>query len=67
MDYLKPKFSVASPCTSTYADNWERTFKGEQTPTPAPTTTPDPTQFDGADFDNASPDFILALYGASNE
>jgi hypothetical protein len=26
MRYLEPKFSVGSPGTQSYADNWERTF-----------------------------------------
>ena len=32
--YTEKKFSVASPGTQRYADNWERTFRGDQRPIP---------------------------------
>lgn len=31
MNYTKKSFTVGAPGTKSYADNWERTFRGEET------------------------------------
>ncbi len=32
MNYSRKSFTVATPGTKSYADNWERTFRGEAAP-----------------------------------
>jgi hypothetical protein len=34
MNYTKKSFSVNAPGSKSYAENWERTFRGELKPTP---------------------------------